>query len=210
MRGKKSRLRDDEESSSQFQIPGPIYFDPDLDSGERELTVEEIFASQPPDLADDIHTIRDDSNGDDEQTPSDGDGDDDEDCDASFIPFLLDSARSRKRAVGRVSAPPSSSGAGGRSSRGSQGSSSVGHRRGRGGRSAGVHSSSTGGEWLLTGPAPGGSRIPTVIPSFGGHIAHRIWTQGLDSRPASRFRLRLSKARVMRLERFRWPSDEAR
>ena len=131
LRGKKSRLGDDEESSSQFQIPGPIYFDPDLQSAERELTVEEIFASQPPDLADDIHTIRDDSDGDDEQIPSDRDGDDDEDCDASFSPFLLDSARSRKRAAGRVSAPPSGSGAGGRSSRGSQGSSRVGHRRGR-------------------------------------------------------------------------------
>ena len=102
LRGKKSRLGDDEESSSQFQIPGPIYFDPDLQSAERELTVEEIFASQPPDLADDIHTIRDDSDGDDEQIPSDCDGDDDEECDASFSPFLLDSARSRKRATGEV------------------------------------------------------------------------------------------------------------
>ena len=49
-----------------------------------------------------------------------------------------------------------------------------------------------------------------MIPSFGGHIAHRLWTQDLDSRPASRFRLRLAKARVMRLERFRWPSAETR
>ena len=146
LKGKKSRLGDDGQSSFQFQIPGPIYLDLDLQSAERELTVEEIFASQAPDFADDIHTIQDDADGDVEQIPSDGDGDDDEDCDASFSLFLLDIARSRKRAPGRGAAAPSGSGAGTRSSRVSQGSSTMGPRRGRGGRYAGVHSSNTGGE----------------------------------------------------------------
>ena len=46
----------------------------DPDDG-RELTVEEIFASQPSYWGDDIHTIRDDSGSDDYQIPSDRDGD---------------------------------------------------------------------------------------------------------------------------------------
>ena len=59
-------------SSAQFQIRWPIYVDPDAG---RELTVEEIFASQPSYWGDDIHTIRDDSGSDDDQIPSDRDGD---------------------------------------------------------------------------------------------------------------------------------------
>ena len=46
----------------------------DPDAG-RDLTVEEIFASQPSYWGDDIHTIRDDSGSDDDQIPSDRDGD---------------------------------------------------------------------------------------------------------------------------------------
>ena len=46
----------------------------DPDAG-RDLTVEEIFASQSSYWGDDIHTIRDDSDCDDDQIPPDGDGD---------------------------------------------------------------------------------------------------------------------------------------
>ncbi|CAN0847351.1 Protein MAIN-LIKE 1 [Linum grandiflorum] len=47
----------------------------------------------------------------------------------------------------------------------------------------GVQSSDPEEAWLLTKAASGGSQCIDLIPSCGGHIAHRLWTVGPDYRP---------------------------
>ncbi|CAL1402114.1 unnamed protein product [Linum trigynum] len=68
-------------------------------------------------------------------------------------------------------------------------STRVGPLRGKDGRFASSSSGSVSSRkklvdqtWLLTGAGPGGPSDHSLIPSFGGHISHRLWTLGLDFR----------------------------
>ncbi|KAK9723837.1 hypothetical protein RND81_05G028800 [Saponaria officinalis] len=53
----------------------------------------------------------------------------------------------------------------------------------RGTRGTGRRQRGADTTWLLTCGAPGGPEDPSVIPSFGGHIACRLWLDATDDRP---------------------------
>ncbi|CAL1405278.1 unnamed protein product [Linum trigynum] len=96
------------------------------------------------------------------------------------------------------------------------GSTVVGPLRGKDGRFA---SSSDGSKpsrkkprdetWLLTEEAPGGPRDISLIPSFGGHIAHRLWTSSLDSRKMTVFQFYARQGGVDRLRTYEFGTPGA-
>ncbi|KAK9697749.1 hypothetical protein RND81_08G058800 [Saponaria officinalis] len=64
-----------------------------------------------------------------------------------------------------------------------EGSGSGTGSRAGGGRGGGQRQRGTDTSWLLTGGSPGGPEDPSVIPSFGGHIACGLWLDPTLDRP---------------------------
>ncbi|KAK9743265.1 hypothetical protein RND81_03G227400 [Saponaria officinalis] len=101
------------------------------------------------------------------QRGDDGDGEDDIlHGDVSASSFV----RVKRLRTGRFAAIEEGSGSG------------TGSRAG-GSRGGGRRQRGTDRTWLLTGGSPGGPEDPSVIPSFGGHIAYGLWLDPMLDRP---------------------------
>ncbi|CAL1381643.1 unnamed protein product [Linum trigynum] len=90
-------------------------------------------------------------------------------------------------------------------------STRVGPLRGKDGRFASSSSGSVPSRkklvdqtWLLTGAGPGGPSDHSLIPSFGGHISHRLWTLGLDFRVMSEYQFYTRQGGVDRLRLYKF------
>ncbi|CAL1413774.1 unnamed protein product [Linum trigynum] len=90
-------------------------------------------------------------------------------------------------------------------------STRVGPLRGKDGRFASSSSGSVSSRkklvdqtWLLTGAGPGGPSDHSLIPSFGGHISHRLWTLGLDFRVMSEYQFYTRQGGVDRLRLYKF------